>query len=440
MPGLQALMSGTESGVVRQKDYDGSQCYFAASVIRGSSWTLGVVVPTANVIRSLSVMVVVALVIALVIIALVTVFMAGLIGKMLAPVQMLKQFASGDFSENTVVEKGIPREYKNETEQIRTATAEVKQQIRGIILNTKEEAENIGTIAEGASSEMTVLSQGISDILGSAVQVMKQTAEARELAESIKTTGQELGVLVENVAKKATEAAEQSGDIMERAGRQHENSEKSGREAVALYEETKEELERAITDSERVKDIDTLTEEILSISSQTNLLALNASIEAARAGEAGKGFAVVADEIRELADNSRQAVDKIRQVTEDVVKNVSVLTESSEKLLTFMNEKVMKDYRGMTELAGMYKQDAVFYGGISSDLGAASGQMSASMEGMNESLSAITALVAEIAEYMQGMEQSAECSDENSQAVLTQIEELFRLSELLNQTVASFKV
>ena len=105
-----------------------------------------------------------------------------------------------------------------------------------------------------------------------------------------------------------------------------------------------------------------------------------------------------------------------------------------------MNEKVMKDYRGMTELAGMYKQDAVFYGGISSDLGAASGQMSASMEGMNESLSAITALVAEIAEYMQGMEQSAECSDENSQAVLTQIEELFRLSELLNQTVASFKV
>lgn len=440
MPGLQELMNGTERTVVRLKDYDGSECYFAKSVIRGSSWTLGVVVPTANVIRSLTVMVVVALVIALVIIGLVTVFMAGLIGRMLAPVQMLKQFASGDFSENTVVEKGIPAEYRDETEQIQTATAEVKQQIRGIILNTKEEAENIGTIAEGASSEMTVLSQGISDIRGSATQVMRQTSEARELAERIKATGQELGILVENVAKKATEAAEQSGGIMERAGRQHDNSQKSGKAAVALYEETRGELEKAIADSERVRDIDTLTEEILSISSQTNLLALNASIEAARAGEAGKGFAVVADEIRELADNSREAVDKIRQVTEDVVKNVSVLTKSSEKLLIFMNEKVMKDYQGMTELAGMYKQDAVFYSGISGDLGEASGQMSASMEGMNESLSAITSLVAEIAEYMKGMEQSAECSDDNSQAVLTQIEELFRLSELLNQTVASFRV
>lgn len=440
MPELAGLMEETEHGVMQCKDYDGRECYFAASVIEGSSWRLGVVVPTANVISSLTTMIVVAVVVALVVIALVTVFMAGLIGRMLAPVQMLKQFASGDFSENTVSEKGIPQEYKDETEQIRTATSEVKQQIRGIILSTKEEAENIGTIAEGTSTEMAVLTEGISDILGSVVQVMKQTTEANELAERIRATGQELGVLVEDVAKKAGEAAEQSSDIMDRAGQQHQNSEKSEREAVSLYTETKTELEKAITDSQRVKDIDTLTEEILSISSQTNLLALNASIEAARAGDAGKGFAVVADEIRELADNSREAVDKIRQVTEDVVQNVSVLSESSKKLLKFMNGKVMKDYESMTELAGMYKQDAVFYSGISGDLGTASKKMSESMEGINASIRAIAALVGEIAQYMQGMEQSAQSSNENSNAVLGQIEELFRLSELLNQTVASFKV
>lgn len=440
MPGLAKLMDGSESKVVRQKDYDGSACYFAASVIEGSGWNLGVVVPTANVIHSLTAMIVVALVIALLMIALVTVFMAGLIGRMLAPVQMLKQFASGDFSENTVHEKEIPKEYKNEMEQIRTATVEVKQQIRGIIMNTKEEAENIGTIAEGTSAEMAVLNQGISEILESVVEVMKQTSAAEELAERIQNTGQELGVLVENVTKKAGEAAEQSSDIMERAGRQHENSEKSGREAVALYQETRGELESAIADSQRVRDIDTLTEEILSISSQTNLLALNASIEAARAGEAGKGFAVVADEIRELADHSKQAVDKIRQVTEDVVQNVSLLSGSSEKLLEFMNGKVMEDYQSMSELAGMYKQDAAFYSSISSDLGTASRQMSANMEGINETICSITELVGEIASYMQGMEQSAQSSNENSSTVLTKMEELFRLSELLNQTVASFKV
>ncbi|MCI8306571.1 MAG: methyl-accepting chemotaxis protein [Lachnospiraceae bacterium] len=440
MPGLKELMDGEDNTVLKLKDYDGVKSYFATAVIKGSDWKLGVVVPASNVLNSLMRMVVVALIIAAIIIALVAVFMAGLIGRMLAPVQTLKQFASGDFSENMVYEKSIPREYKNETEQIKKATSEVKQQIRGIILNTKNEAESIGTIAEGTSAEMAVLTQGISDILTSVVKVMSQTAEAKELAESIKTTGQELGVLVDNVAKKAGEAANQSGDIMERAEVQHENSEKSGREAVSLYRETKKELEMAIEDSQRVHDIDSLTEEILSISSQTNLLALNASIEAARAGEAGQGFAVVANEIRELADHSKQAVDKIRHVTEGVVQNVTILSESSGRLLEFMNEKVMMDYRGMTELAGMYKQDAVFYGDISSDLGSASRQMSESMDGINDAISSITALVGEIAEYIQGMERTAHNSNENSNAVLAKMEELSRLSEKLNQTVASFKV
>lgn len=440
MPQLKSLMDENKSDVIKLKDYDGSECYFAASVITGSDWRLGVVVPTANIIRSLRMMIVVAVVVALVIIVLVTVFMTGLIGRMLAPVQMLKQFASGDFSENTVSEKSIPKEYKNETEQIRTATVEVKQQIRNIILNTKEEAENIGTIAEGTSAEMEVLAQGIADILSSVTQVMEQTTEAKVLAENIKGTGQELGVAVENVAKKALEAEEQSSDIMRRAGKQHENSEKSEREAVALYQETRQELETAIADSRKVQDIDTLTEEILSISSQTNLLALNASIEAARAGDAGKGFAVVADEIRELADNSKEAVDKIRQVTEGVVKNVSLLSESSTKLLEFMNGKVMRDYESMTELAGMYKQDAVFYSSISNDLGTASKQMSDNMEGIKDAIYSITTLVGEISEYMQGMKQSAQSSNQNSSLVLQKMEELFRLSELLNQTVASFKV
>lgn len=440
MPGLSGMMDGTDQNVVKLRDYDGSECYFASSQIEGSNWRLGVVVPTANVMGSLRTMIFVALVIVFVMIVLVVVFMTGLIGKMLAPIQMLKQFASGDFSENSVSGKGIPKEYKNETEQIRKATAEVKQQIRSIILNTKDEAENIGTIAKGTSREMAALTEGISEILDSVVQVMEQTQEAKELADHIEHTGQELGILVEDVAKRAGEAAEQSNDIMKRASERHESSEKSSQETVTIYQQTRQELEQAISDSHRVRDIDTLTEEILSISSQTNLLALNASIEASRAGEAGKGFAVVADEIRELADNSRVAVDKIRKVTEDVMKSVSVLSGTSEKLLEFMNEKVMKDYRGMTELAGMYKKDAVFYSSVSSDLGAASQQMSANMDGINDAIRTITLLVGAITEYMQGMEQSAKSSDENAGTVLAKMEELFRLSELLNQTVASFKV
>ncbi len=62
------------------------------------------------------------------------------------------------------------------------------------------------------------------------------------------------------------------------------------------------------------------------------------------------------------------------------------------------------------------------------------------MTGINESIIAISELVGEIAKSMKHMSKSPEASYENSGAVMKQMEELFRLSELLNRTVASFKV
>ena len=56
-----------------------------------------------------------------------------------------------------------------------------------------------------------------------------------------------------------------------------------------------------------------IVELINNITGQINLLALNATIELARAGEAGRGFAVVASEVKSLANQAKQATDKIGQ-------------------------------------------------------------------------------------------------------------------------------
>jgi len=64
-----------------------------------------------------------------------------------------------------------------------------------------------------------------------------------------------------------------------------------------------------------VQDTQTLHDSVAAIGkivSTTNMLALNATIEASRAGNAGRGFAVVANEVRELANQTRAAVDSIK--------------------------------------------------------------------------------------------------------------------------------
>jgi methyl-accepting chemotaxis protein len=78
--------------------------------------------------------------------------------------------------------------------------------------------------------------------------------------------------------------------------------------AVDQVEGADQQAQRLSAASESMSSIVGL---IGNITGQINLLALNATIESARAGEAGRGFAVVASEVKNLANQAKQATDKI---------------------------------------------------------------------------------------------------------------------------------
>jgi methyl-accepting chemotaxis protein len=87
--------------------------------------------------------------------------------------------------------------------------------------------------------------------------------------------------------------------------------------------------------SDAAQSMSGIAQMIGDITGQINLLALNATIESARAGEAGRGFAVVASEVKNLANQAKQATDKIgteigslNDISADVLKALETIRKS----------------------------------------------------------------------------------------------------------------
>jgi methyl-accepting chemotaxis protein len=88
---------------------------------------------------------------------------------------------------------------------------------------------------------------------------------------------------------------------------------KSRDTALTAVEQVEDADRKAQRLSEAAESMRSIVQLIGDITGQINLLALNATIESARAGEAGRGFAVVASEVKNLANQAKQATDKIEQ-------------------------------------------------------------------------------------------------------------------------------
>lgn len=248
------------------------------------------------------------------------------------PLQQLEQTAIRVAQGKIGQDVEMPRthdEIRNVAEAFQTMLVNLRSMVDGIEKNfhlTNESIEELTRQTAAANQQADNIAMNVAQISDGADSSAYAVQEAVEAIEDIRQLATEVNTL-------ALSSADNSKVIIS-------NLETSTRSIESLVDgiqniahgneralESIHELEKNAEQIERIIGL------VGDIAAQTNLLALNASIEAARAGEHGKGFAVVAEEVRNLADESANAVKGITDLIQTMQSNVHVVVEQ-------MNEQV----------------------------------------------------------------------------------------------------
>lgn len=303
-------------------------------------------------------------------------------------IQFIDKAANFDLKYDKSFEKYLNE--KDEFAVIIKAEATARKQFRSIISNVMEESKKVKFAVDAANINIMELGNQIDEISATTQELSAGMEETAASTQEMNATSTEIGKATEDIASKAGEGSVTADAISKKANKLKSTLSVSRENSKEVFSSVENNLKSAISNSKSVDKINILADAILQITAQTNLLALNAAIEAARAGEAGKGFAVVADEIRKLAEDSNKTATEIQSITKIVINAVENLSNSSNKLLEFMSNDVVKDYTLMLSAANEYDDDATIVNNLVTDFSATSEELLASIENMLKAINEVT--------------------------------------------------
>ncbi|MEF2968935.1 methyl-accepting chemotaxis protein [Paenibacillus sp. M1] len=228
--------------------------------------------------------------------------------------------------------------------------------------------DEIGQLTGSFNLMMEHITELVKQTNHSAKDVLDTASELTEASNKTAISAREIAIATEEIANGATSLANEAergnsltenisrqmeqvvlvNKEMEESAHQVEKSSQLGTEYLnGLLSKTNTTVEMINALTEKVDSLKASTSSVLkvldvmqNITQQTNILSLNATIEAARAGAAGRGFMVVADEIRQLADQSRQSITMVGEITDNIQREMNETVQALSEASPLFQEQI----------------------------------------------------------------------------------------------------
>ncbi|MES2259963.1 MAG: methyl-accepting chemotaxis protein [Pseudomonadota bacterium] len=249
-----------------------------------------------------------------------------------------EQSAAAEESAKTVAEQS---QALAECEQSAQSLSELAEDLKN--------STDVAKSAEEVASAAEVLSSAVQEINRSGTQIMTAIEQIRK-GSQVQSAGTEEAAAAISQIEKGVEVAQQratsGGDkvlSMKALLGANKNSIDSLIKGIAASVDASRGSLKQIKQLELVsRRIDKIVDAITTVSIQTNMLAVNGSIEAARAGEFGKGFVVVATDIRNLAHDSAENADRIKDLVKAVQDQIGIVGRDLDEIMASASQEADK--------------------------------------------------------------------------------------------------
>lgn len=293
-------------------------------------------------------------------------------------------------------------------------------------------------VVDDVRQSVQTSNSSVSDLSALTEELSATMQDISENASVINTNTDNVVKEVELIAEKTDELTGYTKDMKAHAQSMESVARTNMESTDRKVSEILEVLQKAIEDSNSVKQVNSLTNDILNIASQTNLLALNASIEAARAGEAGRGFAVVASEISQLAAASQEAANNIQRINAVVTNSVTNLSDNANGLVSYINDSILPEFERFVESGVEYNDKASFIEGTMTDFKEKTDSLKQSMLEISSSINTISHAINEGVNGVVSAADSTQLIVEDMDNISHKMDENYEIADSLKKETSIF--